>query len=203
MHPESIDDSAAEKALEPLDTLKMDSAHLTHDFYVGVRQFIQKQQTGRATCEDMKLRYGIDPSQMKSTDQARRAGEPARGRAEPASEAARPSAIRCGASASCRQAKLMRAVLSERQLDEVLVDFWGNHFNIDVKKGLCRPLKVADDRDVIRPHVLGKFRDLLGASAKSPAMLHYLDNQENSVVRERSAFEKKMHRVVRRQEARA
>ena len=73
-------------------------------------------------------------------------------------------------------AKFLRAVESRRQLQEVLVDFWSNHFNLDVKKGPVRVLKIADERDVIRPHVLGKFRDLLGASAKSPAMLFYLDN---------------------------
>jgi len=73
-------------------------------------------------------------------------------------------------------AKLIRAVESQRQLQEVLVDFWGNHFNIDVRKAPCGVLKVIDDRDVIRPHIWGKFRDLLGASAKSPAMLVYLDN---------------------------
>ena len=73
-------------------------------------------------------------------------------------------------------AKLIRAVESERQLQEVLVDFWSNHFNIDIRKAPCGVLKVIDDRDVIRPHVWGKFKDLLEASAKSPAMLVYLDN---------------------------
>ncbi len=73
-------------------------------------------------------------------------------------------------------AKLIRAVESQRQLQEVLVDFWNNHFNIDIRKAPCGVLKVIDDRDVIRPHVWGKFRDLLEASAKSPAMLVYLDN---------------------------
>jgi uncharacterized protein (DUF1800 family) len=58
----------------------------------------------------------------------------------------------------------------------VLVDFWSNHFNIDIRKAPCGVLKVLDDRDVIRPHVFGRFRDLLEASAKSPAMLVYLDN---------------------------
>ncbi len=72
--------------------------------------------------------------------------------------------------------KLIRAVESRRQLQEVLVDFWTNHFNIDIRKAPCGVLKVLDDRDVIRPHVFGKFRDLLEASAKSPAMLVYLDN---------------------------
>src|SRR5262249_41084461 len=69
-------------------------------------------------------------------------------------------------------------------LYEVLVDFWSNHFNIDVRKGPCRVLKIADERDVIRAHVFGKFRDLLGASAKSPAMLFYLDNAQSSAPRE-------------------
>jgi uncharacterized protein (DUF1800 family) len=72
--------------------------------------------------------------------------------------------------------KIIRAVESKRQLQEVLVDFWTNHFNIDIRKAPCGILKVIDDRDVIRPHIFGKFRDLLEASAKSPAMLVYLDN---------------------------
>ena len=83
-----------------------------------------------------------------------------------------------------QQAKLIRAADSNRQLQEVLVDFWSNHFNIDVKKNFDRILKVADDRDVIRPHIFGKFRDLLEASAKSPAMqLIYLDNWQSTVPR--------------------
>ena len=73
-------------------------------------------------------------------------------------------------------AKLVRAVESQRQLQEVLVDFWSNHFNIDTRKAPCGVLKILDDRDTIRPHIFGRFRDLLEASAKSPAMLVYLDN---------------------------
>ena len=74
------------------------------------------------------------------------------------------------------QQKLLRAAYSERQLQEVLVDFWFNHFNVDARKGADRFLLTEYERDTIRPHVLGKFRDLLGATAKSPAMLFYLDN---------------------------
>jgi uncharacterized protein (DUF1800 family) len=77
-------------------------------------------------------------------------------------------------------AKTLRAVESQRQLQEVMVDFWSNHFNIDTRKAQCATLKVADDRDVIRPYALGKFRDLLGASAKSAAMLVYLDNYQST-----------------------
>jgi len=76
-------------------------------------------------------------------------------------------------------AQLARAVLSERQLNEVTVEFWENHFSVYVGKGQTRNFLNAYDREVIRPHVLGKFRDLLGAVAHSPAMLFYLDNWES------------------------
>jgi uncharacterized protein (DUF1800 family) len=72
--------------------------------------------------------------------------------------------------------KILRAVYSERQLQEVLTDFWFNHFNVDARKGRDRFFITEYERDVIRPHVFGRFRDLLAATAKSPAMLFYLDN---------------------------
>jgi hypothetical protein len=78
-----------------------------------------------------------------------------------------------------RQATLTRQIYSRRQLYEVMVEFWSDHFNISVDKGNCWFLKTVDDRNVIRPHALGRFRDLLWASAHSPAMLVYLDNQVN------------------------
>jgi len=76
-------------------------------------------------------------------------------------------------------ATVLRAVFSERQLFEVMVQFWTDHFNIDPSKGDCKWLKAADDRAVIRPHALGKFPELLRASATSPAMLWYLDGRVN------------------------
>ena len=76
-------------------------------------------------------------------------------------------------------AKLFRAVYGERQLEEVLADFWYNHFNVFIEKGADRYLVTAYERDAIRPHVLGKFEDLLRATAQSPAMLFYLDNWES------------------------
>src|SRR5262249_52018375 len=72
--------------------------------------------------------------------------------------------------------KLLRAVYSERQLQEVLTDFWFNHFNVDARKIDDRPVVLEYERDVIRPRVFGRFRELLGATAASPAMLFYLDN---------------------------
>jgi uncharacterized protein (DUF1800 family) len=74
---------------------------------------------------------------------------------------------------------VLRATYSERQLYEVMVEFWTDHFNISIFKGDCQWLKAADDRDVIRKHALGKFSDLVRASALSPAMLWYLDGRVN------------------------
>jgi uncharacterized protein (DUF1800 family) len=74
-------------------------------------------------------------------------------------------------------ARVARAVASERQLEEVMVDFWLNHFNVFINKGQQLRYHLADyEREAIRPHAMGRFRDLLGAVAKSPAMLLYLDN---------------------------
>jgi uncharacterized protein (DUF1800 family) len=77
------------------------------------------------------------------------------------------------------EAKLLRAVYSNRQLDEVMTDFWFNHFNVFIGKGPDRYMVSAYERDVIRPHALGKFKDILAATAKSPAMLFYLDNWQS------------------------
>jgi uncharacterized protein (DUF1800 family) len=74
------------------------------------------------------------------------------------------------------QAKLLRAIYSQRQLEEVMTDFWFNHFNVFIGKGADHILLTSYEQDVIRPHALGKFEDLLVATARSPAMLFYLDN---------------------------
>jgi uncharacterized protein (DUF1800 family) len=79
-----------------------------------------------------------------------------------------------------QSARVLRAVYSERQLQEVLVDFWTNHFNVFAQKGADRWFLTSYDRDVIRPHALGNFRDLLEATAQSPAMLFYLDNFQST-----------------------
>src|SRR5947207_8185298 len=75
--------------------------------------------------------------------------------------------------------KILRAAYSDRQLEEVMTDFWFNHFNVFAGKGPTQEYLTEYERDVIRPRVLGKFRDLLGATAKSPAMLFYLDNWQS------------------------
>jgi uncharacterized protein (DUF1800 family) len=77
------------------------------------------------------------------------------------------------------QAKMLRAILSERQLQEVMTDFWFNHFNIYIGKDSDQWYTTSYERDVIRKHALGKFRDLLLATATSPAMMVYLDNWQS------------------------
>jgi uncharacterized protein (DUF1800 family) len=89
------------------------------------------------------------------------------------------------ASDDLKQAKVYRAIYSNRQLEEVLVDFWYNHFNVDVGKNLMQAQNLEHlligsyERDAIRPHVFGHFKDLLLATARHPAMLYYLDNWES------------------------
>ena len=80
-------------------------------------------------------------------------------------------------------AKVVRAVHARNQLQEVLVDFWFNHFNVFVNDGFDRFAISSYERDAIRPRVLGRFRDLLGAASLHPAMLYYLDNYLNTVPR--------------------
>jgi uncharacterized protein (DUF1800 family) len=89
------------------------------------------------------------------------------------------------ASEDLKEARVFRAVYSNRQLEEVLVDFWFNHFNVDSTKNIAMTQNLGQlligsyERDAIRPHVLGHFKDLLLATARHPAMLYYLDNWES------------------------
>jgi len=108
----------------------------------------------------------LGPQSLSGFPEMRRAGMAAR----------QPQQV---AIADLREGKLYRALYSNRQLEEVLVDFWFNHFNVDEAKGSDRMMLASYERDAIRPHVLGHFKDLLLATARHPAMLFYLDNWES------------------------
>ena len=95
----------------------------------------------------------------------------------------RRRAAQMRAARQAAEARLWRAVESPRQLEEVMVDFWYNHFNVFAGKGIDRALVASYERDAIRPYALGSFRALLGATAKHPAMLFYLDNAVSSAPR--------------------
>lgn len=95
--------------------------------------------------------------------------------------------------------KILRAAYSTNQLKEVLTDFWFNHFNVAASKGGVQQFLTAYERDAIRPNVLGKFEDLLLATAKSPAMLTYLDNDKSTVNEENMMEGQKKLAAVREQ----
>ncbi len=99
--------------------------------------------------------------------------------------------------AELSMAKMTRAIYSERQLYEEMVDFWFNHFNVFAGKGADRWLLTSYERDVIRPHALGKFKDLLLATSKSPAMLFYLDNWLSA---DPKSFERMQQELARRRQ---
>jgi uncharacterized protein (DUF1800 family) len=160
LHPATIKDDAVQQKLKSLTVLQMSAEALSADFR-----------------EEQKERKAFQEARAAATNAALRAELP---RPNMQERIAHPSARGVG---ELQADKIIRAVESERQFQEVIVDFWSNHFNIDVRKNACRVLKVVDERDVIRAYAFGKFRDLLGASAQSPAMLVYLDNALNSAPR--------------------
>ncbi len=186
----NIADDAVEDKLLALDALSLDAKTLVHAYYDRIKQFIGNQQMTGDMPAEARVRYGLD---RLTRDRKRTVAEPLTRQQQLAMIMRR---IDYRAIGELQNAKIIRAVHSERQLYEVMVDFWSNHFNIDVKKGAAGPLKVVDDREVIRIHALGNFKDLLAASARSPAMLFYLDNNNNSVRRKIGWFEKRFRNLA-------
>jgi uncharacterized protein (DUF1800 family) len=166
LHPERITDRALDARLAEFETLLMSSAELTDKYFLPadeLRQQIQRQQAqAPPTMTDPTMAPGAPGSP----------GAPPR--LPPEVQQLQQQAQ--NVMNELMQAKMLRAVMSERQLEEVLVDFWFNHFNVFVQKGQVRQYLTEYEEDVIRPRVFGNFRDLLGATAHSPAMLFYLDN---------------------------
>jgi uncharacterized protein (DUF1800 family) len=148
LHPERLSDTGMEARLAGLQTLHMSSREIAERFEIP--QLQERKARKQAAAKDAQ-----PPQDPPSPEEQRQANQVV---------------------VELSEQKLLRATYSERQLQEVLVDFWFNHFNVDARKGATRFLLTEYERDTIRPHVLGRFRDLLGATAKSPAMLFYLDN---------------------------
>ncbi len=171
LNPSRIDDAAIEGRLARLQTLALDSETIQRDYsgpaMVARRQRqLQENPNSDPTNQDMR-----PPSRPEAATAGSRRSSLEPGRAEAEKDREVISDI--------EEAKLLRALYSERQLQEVLVDFWFNHFNVFAGKGATRNYLSEYERDAIRPYVLGNFRDLLEATAKSPAMLFYLDNWQN------------------------
>ncbi|MSO46112.1 MAG: DUF1800 domain-containing protein [Acidobacteria bacterium] len=159
LHPERIPDAPMEARLAGLTTLRLSSREIFQQFALPARE--ARRDRRRAAASQADSAPPMEPVQPLPL------------------EPKMPNALQRQANrvmAELSQQKMLRAAYSERQLQEVLTDFWFNHFNVDARKGQDRFMLTEYERDTIRPHVLGKFRDLLEATAKSPAMLFYLDN---------------------------
>jgi uncharacterized protein (DUF1800 family) len=170
LHPGQVPDPGIAAHLERLTTLTMDARTLARDIVGPARQERRRllQQAGQASAAGSPEMRGGPPVPDADRPEAGRDRDPAM-RTDTARRARQVFT-------DLGEAKLLRAVYSERQLEEVLVDFWFNHFNVFARKGRTEVHVGEYEREAIRPHVLGSFRDLLGATAKSPAMLFYLDN---------------------------
>ena len=189
LNPGSINDAVAEAKVQKLDVLKMTNEELFAKYPNGsaVLQLVA-QQNGlkrqdlkgvRAKADkngemkgEMKDGEKEEKMQGEFSDAERREYQKQIAETYQKYKLGRPQQITQQLSAS----RILRAVYSERQLNEAMVDFWTNHFNVYNGKAATRWFLPEYDRDVIRPNALGNFKDLLLATAKSPAMLFYLDN---------------------------
>ncbi len=176
LSPQQIEDCSTEEFVARFPVLAMSSARLLEEYPLPNRLVREKRQemasTGKTVIRDSsggKL-AGLALSSADSM-KIREAGRLSR-----------------QLLVELQTAKVARAVIGERQLEEVMVDFWENHFTVFSGKGPERYFIGQFERDAIRPHAFGKFRDLLGAVAKSPAMLYYLDNWESTVEADRPAL---------------
>ena len=153
LHPEAIPDRAVEARIATLPTMTLSNAQIVKTYYEPVLM-ARKQANAEAKNGDVD-KQDVRRELMRDI---------------PANQ--RPQVVMNDLVAQ----RILRAAESDRQLNEVMVDFWMNHFNVFAGKGIDRFLLTSYERDVIRPHMWGRFEDLLMATAKSPAMLFYLDN---------------------------
>jgi len=160
LHPERIPDEAMAARLADFKTLQLSTSELAREYYLPA--LMQRREAQRAAAATPSAR----PGEPMTTPQPAPRPEPVQGERLVLAE--------------LTQQKMLKAAYSERQLEEVMVDFWFNHFNVFAGKGQTRIYVTEYERDTIRPRVFGKFRDLLGAVAESPAMLFYLDNWQSA-----------------------
>jgi uncharacterized protein (DUF1800 family) len=188
LHPDSIDDSALDQRLQRYPTLNLSAKKLIEQ-YPQPGQVIKKEGITKEEYEQqMKAKQRDAEAQVivtgnENLDKAQQQLAKLQG----------PGRI----VAELSMAKVDRAVYSNRQLQVVMEDFWFNHFNVFANKAEDKWLLTSYVRDTIRPHTMGRFEDLLLATAKSPAMLIYLDNSQSAdpnAVRRMDA-EKEMRRA--------
>jgi uncharacterized protein (DUF1800 family) len=169
LHPESIDDSALDQRLQKYPTLKMLAKQLLDEFpppaLAAKKEGVTKEEYKQEIQEKRRAAMAETQSMELGNDNIDKAQEQL-------AKIQGPNRI----VAELSMGKIDRAIYSNRQLEAVMEDFWFNHFNVFAGKGADRWLLTSYVRDTIRPHTMAKFEDLLTATAKSPAMLFYLDN---------------------------
>jgi uncharacterized protein (DUF1800 family) len=172
LHPDGISDQAVTEKLKNIESIHLSNAELAN--YYPPPQVLRSALKAKGL--DLPAAGGNPPSpgQTPDADQMAKRREVQKALKEMGYKQPQQVAI------ELQQAKILRAAYSERQLQEVMADFWFNHFNIYLQKGADRVLTTSYERDVIRPRVFGKFEDLLKATAESPAMLFYLDNWQSA-----------------------
>jgi uncharacterized protein (DUF1800 family) len=203
LNPQKISDSAADAKVRDLSTLNMTTAQLYEKFPQPGQLLRQMERRGElpaelAAARDNRVKAGAEPAMNQppageamempaNNGEAKKDADNPNENPNPRDSPKYRQALReyyqehglqlpQRISAELQASRILRAVYSERQLQEVMVDFWTNHFNVFAGKGADRWLLTAYDRDTIRPNTMGKFSDLLLATAQSPAMLFYLDN---------------------------
>ncbi len=167
LDPDSIDDSALDQRLQKYPTLAMSSQQLLEQFPPPAQAAKQAGETK----EDYKQQM-----QEKRRDAVADVAQTGNDNVDKGQEALAKIQGPGRIVAELSMAKIDRAVYSDRQLEAVMEDFWFNHFNVFAGKGPERWMLTSYMRDTIRPNTMGKFQDLLTATAKSPAMLFFLDN---------------------------
>src|SRR5215213_3875425 len=167
LSPEKIVDSVAEGKVRELSVLNMPTAEL-YEKYPQPGQLMRQLQARGMLPPEMSMEKPDNNQNPLQNEKYRKVLQ----EYYRENGLERPQRI----IAELQASRILRAVYSERQLQEVMVDFWTNHFNIFAGKGADRWLLPAYDRDTIRPNAMGKFSTLLQATAQSPAMLFYLDN---------------------------
>jgi len=180
LHPERIKDEALESRLAGFETLTMSTRELVETYFAPAQQQ-QRQRQRQNQQQTARQTPSTNPNPQEGMMMTPAPGPSAAGQPSPPTpEQQRAQQLQRAAQQELTESRMLRAALSEKQLQEVLVDFWFNHFNVFMGKGQVREYLMSYERDAIRPHVFGKFRDMLGAVAHSPAMLFYLDNFQSS-----------------------
>ena len=179
LSPEKINDDVVHSKVKHLATLEMTTAQLYEHFPQPGQLLRQLQRRGELPEQLAEARENrVKPNAETPGSSSMEANQPNREYRQALREYYREKGLGQPQRiiAELQSSRILRAVYSERQLQEVMVDFWSNHFNVFFGKGADRWLLTSYDRDTIRPHTMGKFSELLVATAQSPAMLFYLDN---------------------------